>query len=96
LKRKSFAHENEVRGLIDWTDFSKMPADLSGITFAEAIRVANPPGIGVSVDLKRLIEQIFISLLAPCYFRDVVEIMSARYGLSERIRASTLIGEPVC
>jgi hypothetical protein len=96
LKHKAFEHENEVRGLIEWTDHSRMPSELSTASFAEAFRAANPPGIGAGVDLKNLIEEIYISPLAPCYFREVIEIMAGRHGLADRIRVSTLLGDPVC
>lgn len=94
LKRKSFAHENEVRGLINWTDYSRMPPQLSISNFSEAIRNANPPGIAVSANLKILISGIYVSPLAPNYFREVVEIMAARHELSDRIRISALSGKP--
>src|SRR3954466_9481739 len=91
LKRKSFEHEKEVRGLITWTDFSKMPSALSQNLFVEAHRNANPLGIAVTADLKGLIEEIYISPLASSYFSDVVEIMAGRHGLADRVRKSTLI-----
>jgi hypothetical protein len=95
LKRKSFQHENEVRGLIYFVDYSKMPSQFSSAEYAEKIQKINPHGISVSVELNRLIEEIYISPLAATHFKDVVQIMAERHGLADRVRPSTLLGDPV-
>lgn len=97
LKRKSFQHENEVRGLIFFEDHAKMqlPSPFALSEYRKRIQEVNPVGISVSVDLNRLIEEIYISPLAKPHFKEVVEIMTKRHGLEDRIRPSSLVGEPV-
>lgn len=95
LKRKSFQHENEVRGLIDYVNHSNMPAEFSSHQFPELVRKNNPTGISVDVNLHQLISDIHLSPLASPHFKEVVEIMAERHGLTDRIRPSTLLGEPV-
>lgn len=96
LKRRSFEHENEVRGLIHMIDYSKVPNPCASNELADFIRNGNPKGIAVNVDLKGLIEEIYISPLASCYFQDVVRFAAERHRLADRIHLSTLLGEPVC
>jgi hypothetical protein len=94
LKRKSFEHENEVRGLIYFTNHSKIPSQFEMSQMVELFRSSSPSGISVDVDLKLLIEEIYISPLATSYFMDVVQTLSERHGLADRIRPSTLQVEP--
>jgi hypothetical protein len=96
LKRKAFEHENEMRGLVNYTDYSKVPIDCVLRPSPEAFRAGNPAGIGLKVDLVKMIEGIYVSPLAPCYFIDVVEAIASRHNLSDRIRVSTLLGLPAC
>jgi hypothetical protein len=95
LKHKSFEHENEVRGLIIFMDHSKIPSQFDFSQMIELFRPDSLNGISVNFDLKLLIEEIYISLLAVSYFKDVVKLLVDRHGLTERIRPSTLDIEPV-
>lgn len=95
LKRKSFEHENEVRGLIHWNNFSKIPSSFLESAMAETFRNANPVGIAVTVDLHDLIEEIYVSPLAQPYFREVVQCVAKRHGFSDRLKVSSLCGEPL-
>ena len=97
LKRKSFQHENEVRGLIFFEDHAKMklPSPFTFDEYRKRIQEVNPIGISVSVDLNHLIEEIYISPLAKSHFTEAVEVMAKRHGLDDRIRTSGLLGEPV-
>jgi hypothetical protein len=95
LKRKSFEHEHEVRGAIDWLDHSKMPSKIPMRKFAEFCRLANPRGISVNVNLKQLIEEIYLSPLAHSHFEDVVRSLAELHGLGDRVRLSKMAGIPV-
>ena len=95
LKRKSFEHEREVRGLIHHTNYAELPSVLPYTDMVERFRSSSPPGLSVNVNLHEMIEEIYISPLARSYFRDVVQILAERHGLADRLRPSTLSGNPV-
>src|ERR1017187_2455748 len=98
LRRKSFEHEREVRGLIYFIDHTKFPNPKSSfllLEYFELVRSSSPPGIGVHVDLKDLIEEIYISPLATSYFKEVIQILTERHGMADRIRISKLAEDPV-
>jgi len=94
LKRKSFEHEKEVRGMIRIDEY---PEDLNLIHSPKWVRSLAekvPRGISVSVDLARLIERIYVSPLAPSWFVDLVQTLASRHGLANLVRPSRLLGEP--
>ena len=95
LKRKSFEHEHEVRGLILFTNHSKIPSSFDFSQMIDLFRSSAPLGISVDVDLKLLIEEIYISPLATSCFKDVVHILIERHGMADRIRISKLSETPV-
>jgi len=95
LKRKSFEHENEVRGLIYFTNHSKIPSSFDFSQMIELFQSSAPLGISVDVNLELLIEEIYISPLAASYFKDVVQILIERHGMADRIRISKLSETPV-
>jgi len=98
LKRKSFEHENEVRGSIilgtNTADPIMIPPpnDLDGV-----MKLAKelPRVITVKVKLKILIQHIWISPLAHSWFIDLVRMLSDRHGLGQFVHPSGLLGEPV-
>ncbi|XZL75290.1 hypothetical protein ACSXA3_08100 [Clostridium perfringens] len=86
-KRKSFIHENEVRGVIQ-----ELPCTEQGITFEKDIC---DYGISVPVDINILIENIYVSPLAPQWFVDLVNKVVRRYGYNKDVIFSKLNEEPI-
>jgi len=95
LKRKSFEHEKEVRGMIYFEEYPQDPNLIRSPEYVQSLRESRPPGIDVRVELKRLIQEIYISPLSAAYFRDVVSILTDRHGLADLIHPSALLGDPV-
>jgi len=93
LKRKSFEHEKEVRGMIYVEE--QLPNLILSPEYVQDLRESMPLGIDVKVKLKQLIQEIYISPLSASYFSDVVAILSDRHGVADLLRRSTLLGEPV-
>jgi hypothetical protein len=93
-KRKSFEHEREVRALIQYWDHSKMNTSFTVNQLTEIFKSGNPRGISAMADLSKLVEEIYISPLAPNYFVDVVKSLAERHSLGNLVRLSTLIGTP--
>lgn len=52
------------------------------------------PGKNIKVDLNVLIEDIYVSPIAPKWFIDVVNDINTKYGLEVRIQTSLMIQEP--
>ena len=85
-KRLSFQHENEVRAVI-----SQWPTNENGIDFD----AATPPGLNVAVDIRQLIEAIFVSPVAPEWLFDLVRrVCRERYSLDAPVLRSQLAGSP--
>lgn len=78
-KRKSFAHEREVRAVI------VNPPDINAKT---------TDGVLIPVQLHTLVKNIFISPKAQPWFKETVKSVSAQYGLSIEPIQSTLYDEP--
>ncbi|WP_133134362.1 hypothetical protein [Legionella santicrucis] len=80
FKRKSYEHENEFR-FIHWDYHS--------------IRTGNSSeGIFVDVDVKKLIERIVISPIAPKWFTNVISSLIKDYGFDIEVNKSELL-EPL-
>jgi hypothetical protein len=86
-KRQSFAHEHEVRALIQ-----RMPDST----------MANRPnpfkrlgGIQVDVTLDTLIERIYVSPTAPEWYSNLVERVARRYKIAAEVHQSSLAGDPL-
>lgn len=94
LKMKSFEYEREVRGMIHLENWGDNEFDLTQ-EYLEKLKGRVPTGLSVRVDLQDLIENIYVSPLAPPHFRDVVQGFSEHHGLGDRIRSSTLTDDPV-
>lgn len=95
LKRKSFEHEREVRGLVHLKDEPEDPCTILSPERVESLKTKLPRGVNAPVDLKRLVQAIYISPLAQPFFAELVRISANRRGLGDRVRRSALCGEPV-
>ncbi len=89
-KRRSFAHERELRAL----RFDPPPAVLKGEGSPDF--AADPPDAGVwqPVDLSKLIERVYVAPAAPRWFRDLVASVVKRYDLDLPIHQSDLDAAP--
>jgi hypothetical protein len=78
-KRKSFAHEREVRAVI------VNPTDVDA---------RNTDGVLIPVQLQTLVKNVFISPKAGNWFKETVKSVSIQYGLNIEPIQSTLYDEP--
>ncbi|WP_148713832.1 DUF2971 domain-containing protein [Chitinolyticbacter meiyuanensis] len=83
FKRKSFAHEREVRFLIqeyrpDWDDYPK-PL----------------PGKSIDLDLNNDIQEFVISPTMPLHVCDAIEKIIQQAGLTVPVRRSVLLNKPI-
>jgi hypothetical protein len=92
LKRKSFEHEREVRGII-LMDFGVQQLTLDD-AFLDWMRLNKPRGIEAKANLSDLIQAIVISPVAAPYVEELVRIATKRHGLEHCVRKSTLCGLP--
>jgi hypothetical protein len=94
LKRKSFEHEREVRGII----MADLIVDGGRFTmndaFLERQRLQQPRGINAKVDLKGLLQQIVVSPTAKPFVEQLVQIITERHGLNHLVRKSDLLKTP--
>jgi len=82
-KRKSFAHEQEVRALVSrW----------GGIDFSQD---TIEHGIQIRVDIDKLVERIFVAPSTPTWFADLVTAVITRYGHKFEVVHSRLDEDPV-
>lgn len=81
IKRLSFSHEQEARAIA---------INDAGITGNIA-----PDFLEFPVDIQNLINAIFVSPDAPSWYREVVQGLTSKYGLSLTVHSSTLDGEPM-
>jgi len=86
-KRKSFAHEQEVRALV-----SKWPTSEKGIDFT---RETIEHGLQIKVDIETLIERIFVAPSAPTWLADLATAIITKYGYKFDIVHSQLNENPV-
>ena len=101
IKRKSFAHENEIRAATSLPDdhlgekvFSEVDKERERVNPSKP-RIVNPKeltdkGKYVSTDLDILIENIYVSPYAEKWFKEVVESLVSKYGLSKNVIKSDL------
>ncbi|MGA3285198.1 MAG: hypothetical protein ABSD57_12180 [Verrucomicrobiota bacterium] len=95
LKRKSFEHEREVRGIIIANFIVDGPSFNMDDSFLERQRLRQPLGISAKVDLKGLIQSIVVSPTAKSYVEELVQIVTKRHGLDRLVRKSDLLKTPV-
>lgn len=86
-KRKSFEHEQEVRAIV-----SKWPEGKGGYDFTQE---TIEHGLKIKVDIKMLIERIYVAPNAPAWFADLVKAVFTRYGYSFGVVHSQLNESPV-
>ena len=86
LKRKSFAHEREVRAITTRHKIVDDAIDLSG----EVCSV----GIYVHIDVAKLIKEVVVSPRAEMWFEELVHSICDRYSLSVPVRKSRLADPP--
>jgi hypothetical protein len=86
-KRKSFEHEREVRALINkWSDHGEKGPDYDIETIAH--------GIPIAVDIKMLIEKIYLAPNTPDWFSDLVKEIVSRYEYTFEVVHSKLDERP--
>jgi len=94
LKRKSFEHEKEVRGII----MTNLIVDGGTLTMDDASlerqRLSQPLGISAKVDLKGLIQSIVVSPIAQGFVEELVQTVTKRHGLDHLVRKSDLRKTP--
>ena len=94
LKRKSFEHEREVRGIIIKNLIVEGGSFIMDEAFLEKQRLQQPLGINAKIDVKELIQSIVISPTAKPFFEELVQIISARHGLNHLVCKSALLTTP--
>ena len=85
-KRLSFEHEHELRAIIQ-------PVFPGGSPLTETDPFAD--GLLVDVDLRKLIECIYVAPTSEAWFTALVENTARKYGLSVSIRHSDLVRDPL-
>lgn len=84
-KRMSFAHENEIRALVETSD--DLPLKDGHPDYSIDIHLH---GLGIKVDLKKMIEAIYIAPFAPSWFVELVKSFNNKYGYNFPMRQSLL------
>lgn len=84
-KRKSFEHESEIRAHI-----SKLPPTWREEEISEE---ELETGLPVSVDLDKLIENVFVAPDSNSYVHDAVESVAEKFGLGSDVVASSDLDE---
>lgn len=90
-KRLSYAHEKEVR-LIMMTGLS-MPHPTEENTVISL--GPEPPVIPIPVDLRRLIQEVYVAPDAPGWIGDLIDKLVKRFGYDFDVRQSDLATDPV-
>ena len=85
-KRKSFEHEVELRAVIQ--EFPE------GKLLSEADRPFED-GLYIPVDLNLLINEIYLAPTSPKWLRELVESVTAKYGIKKKVRQSILDEKPI-
>jgi hypothetical protein len=80
-KRKSYAHEHEVRAVFQ--DFRPPDQQFGG------------PGLNVPVDLPKLVRCVRVAPSAPPWFRELVASVTRRYHFQFGVEQSTLDAAPL-
>ena len=97
-KRKSFAHERELRAVIQRRPSSKngrplrLPADPLSEDFPNDLP---KDGVLITLDLEQLVEKIYVAPSSPSWFRDLVEKVVLRHKLVKEVKKSDLDADPL-
>jgi hypothetical protein len=81
-KRLSFAHENELRAIIQEIPLKNGKADMKNPKYEH--------GQHFNVDLTILIERLFVSPTSPPWILDIIKSICYKYGLTTPIIKSSL------
>jgi len=86
-KRTSFIHEKEVRAIIQQLPIKDGTIDWN----------LKPPedGIYINVDPNVIIDMVYVSPDAQQWFKDLVESILKKYGLSKVVKRSSLSDDPI-
>lgn len=87
-KRTSFMHEKEVRAIIQQLPFEDGTIDLN-------LKPSDEDGIYINVDLNVIIDMVYVSPDAQQWFKDLVESILKKYGLSKVVKRSSLSDNPI-
>lgn len=86
-KRRSFEHEKEYRAVIQrWKKKGNGAIDFSKSPFQD--------GIYVSIDLDKLVENVYLSPTCPTWQKDLAQSILNKYGLNRKIKQSKLTEKP--
>jgi hypothetical protein len=85
-KRRSFEHEHELRAIIQ-------PVSPGGNPLTETDPFAD--GLLVDVDLRMLIECIYVAPTSEAWFAALVENTTKKYGLGVSVRHSDMVRDPL-
>jgi hypothetical protein len=94
LKRNSFEHEKEVRGIILTDLIVEGGSFTMDDAFLEKQRHLQPKFIDAKVDLKGLIQAIVVSPVAKPFIEELVRIVTERHDLDHLVRPSDLLKPP--
>lgn len=85
-KRKSFEHEKEIRAI-----FVEFPI------VNKKLRLDLKPEVGknIKINLKDLVESIYVSPGSPQWFRELIEKVVKRYGFKFPVRQSSMDSSPL-
>ena len=88
-KRKAFEHEREVRALLNTKPKKKL-------TVGEILDLGKeqPFGVGVAVDLRKLIIEIRVAPKAPQFYLEVVEDLAKKYDIDVQVSRSEMARKP--
>jgi hypothetical protein len=86
-KRMSFAHEQELRALIQ-----DLPVEGNSIALG---KTNTENGRLVPVDLETLVDSFYIAPSAPTWYPELIRSVLRRYGLSKSVNHSSLDADPV-
>ncbi len=93
FKRKSFAHECELRAMY-WDTvevFRQFKAYKENGTLSEPSK----KGLKIPVDLDNLIDRVYISPTKQEWFSGLVKAMLMRYGYNKDVKKSALADVPI-
>jgi hypothetical protein len=88
-KRKSFDHEREVRAMV-----SKFPPGNTDASYDISQETIHH-GLNIKVDLKTLIENIYIAPTAPVWLADLIRDVIKKYGYEFNVKQSDLNANPL-
>ncbi|RFC38984.1 MAG: hypothetical protein DID89_2727548040 [Candidatus Nitrotoga sp. CP45] len=89
-KRKSFEYEDELRALI-WTP----QHGKNDILNPQGNKFSNTLGLTVTVDVTRLIDNIFVAPNAPSWIFEVIRAVTNKFGIDKVVKQSNLTSTPV-